>query len=77
MVPYLRLIPAAQSNKLVKHYLQARPHQVSLDLPVQMFDWHKFIGKAKPFLGKMLCFSLVVVWQPFPAKGYSLIFVRL
>jgi hypothetical protein len=52
MVPYLRLIPSAQTDKLVKHYLQAHPHQVRLDIPVQVFDWHDFIGRAKSFFSK-------------------------
>jgi hypothetical protein len=52
MVPYLRLIPAALSDKMVKHYLQAHPHQIPMELPVQHFDWHQFFSVAKPFFSQ-------------------------
>jgi hypothetical protein len=49
MVPFLRLMPAALSDKYVRSFL--RGHQVQMELPFRAFSWHMFINQAKHFFG--------------------------
>ena len=50
MVPFLRTMPAATSNKNVRNFLQS--HEVLIDLPLQDFNWELFISRAKGFFKK-------------------------
>jgi hypothetical protein len=47
MVPFLRTIPGALSDKKMKNFLYA--NEVQMDLPLQQFNWELFISKAKEF----------------------------
>lgn len=47
MVPFLRLMPAALADKTIKTYLHG--HKVYVDVPIKMFDWHRFMSQAKDF----------------------------
>ncbi|CAB4023399.1 Hypothetical predicted protein, partial [Paramuricea clavata] len=50
MVPFLRTMPAATSDKKVRNFLHG--HEVFIDLPLQEFNWELFISKAKGFFKK-------------------------
>ena len=47
MVPFLRTMPAATSDKMVKNFLHG--YVVNLNLPLQLFNWELFISRAKTF----------------------------
>ena len=47
MVPFLRTMPAAMSDKKVRNFLDS--HVVDLEPPLQGFNWEQFMGKAKSF----------------------------
>ena len=50
MVPFLRTMPAAMSDKKVWNFLDS--HIVDLEPPLQGFNWEQFMGKAKSFFKK-------------------------
>ena len=50
MVPFLRTMPSAMSDKKVRHFLDS--HVVDLEPPLQGFDWEQFMNKAKFFFKK-------------------------
>ena len=47
MIPFLRSIPSAHSNKKIKRYLQA--NSVQFELPYRRFNWHRFMCEARVF----------------------------
>ena len=47
MVPFLKSMPVAAADKKVKNYLDGYP--IHIRVPVESFDWHFFMGKAKLF----------------------------
>ena len=47
MIPFLRSIPSAHSNKKIKRYLQA--NSVQFELPYRRFNWHRFMCEARAF----------------------------
>ena len=47
MVPFLRTMPTAMSDKNVRKFVHG--YEVQLDLPLQEFNWELFISKAKDF----------------------------
>jgi hypothetical protein len=51
MVPFLRLIHTAMSDKYVKSYLEGNLESfvMKIDLPFRIFDWREFIYHAKMF----------------------------
>ena len=53
MVPFLKTMPAAMSDKHVKIFLDG--HSVHTEVPVIPFDWCLFINEAKDFSKIPLC----------------------
>lgn len=49
MVPFLKGMPSAMSDKMVKTFINS--NQVHIDIPLQEFNWELFIGKTKTFFG--------------------------
>ncbi len=47
MLPFLKTMPAALSDKHVKNFLDG--HLVHIEVPVIPFDWCLFINEAKVF----------------------------
>lgn len=47
MVPFLKSMPSAMSDKHLKNFLEEYP--VHIDVPLVPFDWQMFINQAKLF----------------------------
>ena len=47
MVPFLKSMPAAMSDKFINNYLADNP--VQIEVPSLPFNWKMIIGQAKPF----------------------------
>lgn len=47
MAPFLQVMPAANSHKKIKRYLDGQ--SVRFAHPIQIFNWHGFISESKSF----------------------------